>query len=196
MQYKPKLIYLNLSFFIMRKALLLLAAIMLLPVAMSAQLLDNGELKMQKAPFAFKNYTTKMMAPGRMVPARADLADNQMIMGHYDTDDVATSEDGLGITSLTGTRRLGTILTPSELEAFQGGKIVKFRVGLANATTISTVFVAPVSSTGTVGTLKTWSCNASAAGWNEIELATPYDLNLDPDQSLMIGFDYRQTNSN
>ena len=196
MQYKPKLIYLNLSFFIMRKALLLLAAIMLLPVAMSAQVLDNGELKMQKAPFAFKNYTTKMMAPGRMVPARADLADNQMIMGHYDTDDVATSEDGLGITSLTGTRRLGTILTPSEMEVFQGGKIVKFRVGLANATTISTVFVAPVSSTGAVGTLKTWSCNASAAGWNEIELATPYDLNLDPDQSLMIGFDYRQTNSN
>ena len=175
----------------MRKALVLLAAVMLLPLAMSAQLLNNGGLKMQKSPYALKNFNTKMM-----VPARADLADNQMIMGHYDTDDVATSEEGLGITSLTGTRRLGTILTPSELEAFRGGKIVKFRVGLANATTISTVFVAPVSSTGTVGTLKTWSCNASAAGWNEIELATPYDLNLDADQSLMIGFDYRQTNSN
>ena len=196
MQYKPKLIYLNLSFFIMRKALLLLAVIMLLPVAMSAQLLGNGELKMQKAPYALKNYTTKMMASPRMVPARADLADNQLIMGHYDSDAIADSENGLGITSLTGVRRLGTILTPDELAVFQGGKIVKFRVGLAQATTISTVFVAPVSASGSVGTLKTWSCNANAAGWNEIELATPYDIDLDANQSLMIGFDYRQTSSN
>ena len=175
----------------MKKALLLTLAVLLLPLAMNAQLLRNQDYSLQRAPYALKNFTHKMM-----VPARVDLAENQMIMGHYDTDDVASSEEGLGITSLTGTRRLGTILTPEELAIFQGGKIVKFRVGLANATTISTVFVAPVSSTGSIGSLTTWSCNKNAAGWNEIELASPYEIDLAANQSLMIGFDYRQTGSN
>ena len=175
----------------MKKALLLTLAVLLLPLAMNAQLLRNQDYSLQRAPYALKNFTHKMM-----VPARVDLAENQMIMGHYDTDDVASSDEGLGITSLTGTRRLGTILTPEELAIFQGGKIVKFRVGLAQATTISTVFVAPVSASGSIGTLKTWSCSKNAAGWNEIELTTPYDINLSSDQSLLIGFDYRQTNSN
>ena len=173
----------------MKKLVFLLLAV-ILPMAINAQLLDNT-LKFQRAPFALKSFNQQLNSP-----TRANLGENQLIMGHYDTDEVATSEEGLGLTNLTGVRRLGTILTPQELAAFQGGKIVKFRVGLANATTISTVFVAPVSSNGTIGSFQTWSCSSSAAGWNEIEISTPYEINLDSDQSLMIGFDYRQTSSN
>ncbi len=176
----------------MRKVLLLLAAVLLLPVAVSAQLLGNGEMTLQRAPYALKQFkapSTRMMAP-----ARADLADNQMIMGHYDSDDYET--DGLGITGLPGTLTLGTILAPDELALFQGGQIVKFRVALAQSTLISRVFVIPVSSTGAYGAVTEWSCNVSAVGWNEIELATPYDLNLANGESLMIGYDYRQTSSN
>ena len=173
----------------MRKALVLLAAVMLLPLAMSAQLLNNGGLKMQKSPYALKNFNTKMMAP-----ARADLADNQMIMGHYDSDDF--EEEGVGITGLPGTITLGTILTPDELAMFQGGKIVKFRVGLATSTRVSRVFVIPVSSTGRYGSTTAWSCNVSAVGWNEIELSTPYEINLADGESLLIGYDYRQTSTN
>ena len=176
----------------MRKAFLLLAAVLLLPVAMSAQLMGNGELKLQHAPYAlktFKSPNTRLMSP-----AKADLADNQMIMGHYDTDDYES--DGLGITSMPGVLPLGTIITPSELAMFQGGKIVRFRVALAASTTVSRVFVIPVSATGVYGTTTEWSCNVNAVGWNEIELATPYDINLENGESLMIGFDYRQTSSN
>ena len=176
----------------MRKALLLLAAVMLLPVAVSAQLLGNGEMKMQKAPYALKQFkapSTRMMAP-----SRADLADNQMIMGHYDSDDYEAN--GLGITGLPGTLPLGTILTPDELAMFQGGKIVKFRVALAQSTKVSRVFVIPVSAAGVYGKTTEWSCNVSAVGWNEIELATPYEINLGAGESLMIGYDYRQTSSN
>ena len=178
----------------MRKALLLLLAIMLLPVAMNAQLLSNGNITLQHAPYALKNFTSHNSR--LMTPAKANLADNQMIMGHYDTDDVASSEDGLGITGLPGTIPIATILTPEELAMFQGGTIVKFRVGLANSTTVSRVFVAPVSSSGSIGTATEWTCSVNAAGWNEIELATPYEINLDANMSLMIGFDYRQTSSN
>ena len=178
----------------MRKTLLLLAA-MLCSMAMSAQLLGNGELTLQHAPYALKNFTGhKGQSTRLMTPARANLGENQMIMGHYDTDDL--TDDGLGITGLPGTISIGTILTPDELATFQGGKIVKFRVGLAQSTTISRVFVIPVSANGTFGTTTEWTCSASAAGWNEITLATPYEINLGANYSLMIGFDYRQTSSN
>ena len=79
----------------MRKTLLLLAIAMLLPVAVSAQLLSTSSFKMQHDPFALKSFNTRLTTP-----LRADLADNQMIMGHYDTDEYA--ENGLGITGLPG----------------------------------------------------------------------------------------------
>ena len=176
----------------MKKVLLLTLAALLLSFTMSAQLLSSQDMKVYRAPYAlqqFKSHTPRMMAP-----ARADLADNQMIMGHYDSDDYESN--GLGITGMPGTLPLGTILTPSELAMFQGGKIVKFRVALAAATKISRVFVIPVSATGVYGTTTAWNCDVNAVGWNEIELETPYEINLGDDKSLMIGFDYRQTSSN
>ena len=164
-------------------------AAMCLSLTMSAQLLGSQNLKVQHAPYALKSLNHRMMAP-----ARADLADNQMIMGHYDTDDYVT--DGLGITGLPGVIPISTILTPSEIATFMGGQIVKFRVALAASTTVSRVFVAPVSASGSIGTITEWTCNVNSIGWNEIELSTPFELNLNPDMSLMIGFDYRQTSSN
>ncbi len=175
----------------MKKLLSLLMAAMLLSMAMNAQLLSNQDLKMHRAPYALKSLNHQRL----MVPARVNLDQNQMVMGHYDTDDLASSNDGLGITSLPGVIPIGTIITPAELAAFQGGKIVKFRVGLAQSTTVSRVFVIPVTN-GTIGEATEWSCNVNAAGWNEITLETPYEINLAANTSLMIGFDYRQTSSN
>ena len=175
----------------MKKLLSLLALAMLLPMAMNAQLLSNSDLTVQRAPYALKTWQQHLNAH-----ARIDLADNQRIMGHYDTEDL--TDDGLGITGLPGVIPISTVLTPEELAFFQGGKIVKFRVGLAAATTISRVFVAPVpnGNLGNVGTITEWTCSVNAAGWNEIEIETPYEINLDENTWLMIGFDYRQTNSN
>lgn len=166
-------------------------AVMLLPMAMNAQLLSNQDLKMHRAPYALKSLTHQRL----MAPARVNLDQNQMVMGHYDTDDFASSNDGLGITSLPGTIPIGTIITPGELATFQGGKIVKFRVGLAQGTTVSRVFVIPVTN-GTYGQTTEWTCSVRAAGWNEITLETPYEIDLGSNTSLMIGFDYRQTSSN
>ena len=162
---------------------------MLLPVAVSAQLLSTSSFKMQHDPFALKSFNTRLTTP-----LRADLADNQMIMGHYDTDEYA--ENGLGITGLPGVIPISTILTPDELALFMGGKIVKFRVALSASTPVTRVFVAPVTASGSIGNLTSWTCNVNSIGWNEIELATPFELNFDSSLSLMIGFDYKQTNSN
>ena len=178
----------------MRKTLFILAA-MLFTMAMNAQLLSNSNITLQHAPYALKSFTGQKSVNNRlMTPMRADLGENQMIMGHYDTDDYVTN--GLGITGLPGTIPISTILTPEELSTFQGGQIIKFRVALAASTTVSRVFVAPVSASGSVGTLTEWTCNVNSVGWNEITLATPYEINLHANMSLMIGFDYKQTNSN
>ena len=174
----------------MKKFLSLLMAAMLLPMAMNAQLLSNQDMKMHRAPYALKSLNHRMMAP-----ARVDLGENQMVLGHYDTDELASSNDGLGITGLPGVIPIGTVITPAELAAFQGGKIVKFRVGLATSTAISRVFVIPVTN-GVYGTTTEWSCSVRAAGWNEITLETPYEINLADNTGLMIGFDYQQTSSN
>lgn len=122
-------------------------------------------------------------------PQRMDLPDNQKLMGHYDTDDIATEGAGL---STTGNLYLGTILESEELDLFVGGKIKAFRVGLAESTTISKVFVMPIKAEGAYGTLISWDCNASDVGWNVIELPTPYQLDMAEGERLMIGFQYEQ----
>ena len=125
-------------------------------------------------------------------PARMDLPDNQKLMGHYDTDDIGT--EGVGLSN-TGNIYIGTILESEELDLFVGGKITAFRVGLAESTTISKVFVMPVRAGGAYGTLISWDCNASDVGWNVIELPTPYQLNVSEGEKLMIGFQYEQVAS-
>jgi len=172
----------------MKKLSLLLFAAMLLPMAMGAQ---TGLLQRAGTPLKTNSR--------HMAPAQVTLGENQKIMGHYDTDDVASTNEGLGLTGLPGVIPIATVLDPSELAVFQGGKIVAFRVGLAAATPVTRVFVAPVSAAGVpsgIGAMTEWSCNVSNAGWNEITLETPYEINLDGNTSLMIGFDYAQTSSN
>ena len=175
-----------------RKSLLMLMASMLLPLSMGAQLMaPTVDGLIQHTPGLKSLNTTTHMAP-----ARANLAENQRIMGHYDTDEVAASGDGLGITGLPGTMPIATIIEPDEMSMFLGGKIVAFRVGLAAATPITRVFVAPVDASGNLGEFTEWSCNSSNVGWNEIAIDAPYELTMDQTTSLMIGFDYTQTSSN
>ena len=173
----------------MKKLLFLLTAVMLLPVALSAQLLNNQEVQVQRAQLMPKSLTHQFKAP-----ARADLADNQMILGHYDTDDIEVG-GYLGLTNFAGVIPIAVELTPDELAMFQGGKIVAFRVGLSVSTNVSRVFVAPSNDSG-LGTFTEWNCNVRAQGWNTIPVDPPYEINLDDETGLFIGFDYRQTATN
>lgn len=122
-----------------------------------------------------------------------DLGPNQMLMGHYLTDDLATT--GWGSTSLEGTATVATDITPDELSIYGAGEIVAFRVGLYLAAPISRVFVIPVTPDGNLvmNDMVEWPCEASSQGWNMIELDTPYPLsNLPGGYGLRIGFDYEQ----
>ena len=122
-----------------------------------------------------------------------DLGPNQMLMGHYTTDDLATS--GWGSNSLQGLCTVATDLNSDELAQFKGSDLVAFRVGLFQATEISRVFVIPVTPDGNLlmNQMIEWPCEVSGVkGWNMIELGTPYTINVPEGYSLRIGFDYVQ----
>ena len=138
----------------MKKLFLLLLAAILLPLTVSAQ------------------------------PHQLDLQPNQLLMGHYTTDDI-TLGGCWGKSFLRGTRPIATDITPDELALFQGSKIVAFRVGLSLSTDVTRVFVIPVSADGVFGTTTAWECNVNKVGWNVIELETPYEINLAEDEQAI-----------
>ena len=121
-----------------------------------------------------------------------ELEPNQRIMGHYTTDSVNAT--GWSNPKLVGIATVATDITPDEVAVFSGGKIVAFRVGLSLAAPISRVFVIPIDTEGKLlnDQMTEWPCQASSKGWNMIELATPFDIDLPDGYSLRIGFDYEQ----
>lgn len=174
----------------MKKFLLLSLAVMLLPVAMTAQSLRTTTL----TGFLQRAGVVQTFDSRHKAPAQIDLESNQKILGHYDSDAVQVG-GYLGLTSFAGTNPIAIELTPDELAMFQGGKIVAFRVGISVSTPVTRVFVAPSSSAG-LGEFTEWTCNVSDEGWNLIPVDPPYEINLDENTSLMVGFDYQQTSSN
>lgn len=124
-----------------------------------------------------------------LLPAVMGAQPIQKIMGHYDNDSIAS--EGYSPSTASGTRSIAVILDSDELDIFQGGKIVAIRVGLSEATTINKVFVIPVTGTK-YGTRTEWDCEMSEQGWNTLQLETPYDLNLEEGQKLLVGFYYQQ----
>ena len=165
----------------MKKILLLLTAALLLPLAAGAQ-------SATPRPDVRK---CSMIIPA---PAKMESQDNQRIMGHYDSDVVGT--EGVGLTATTGKVSIGTILESEELDIFIGGKIVSFRVGLAESTPVTKVFVVPITAGGAYGSMVSWPCEVSSTGWNVINLPSPYELNLSEGGRLLIGFEYEQTQTN
>ena len=175
----------------MKKFLLSVLVIALLPLTMGAQLLNA-----EKATGVLQRYSTLKGVESRMMkaPLNMELEANQKIIGHYDTDEVMTG-GYLGLTNFPGVIPTAIEITPDELVPFQGGKIVAFRVGLAQSTPVTRVFAAPSTEQG-IGEFTEWTCNVNAEGWNVIPVDPPYEINLDDKTGLLIGFDYTQTSSN
>ena len=137
--------------------------------------------------------TAALLLP--LVLGAQTLAPNQLLLGHYTTDDITTGT-GWGMSMLNGVKPIATDLTPEELAFFQGSKIVSFRIGLAQSTAVSRVFVIPIDANGNLGDVTEWPCDVSSEGWNVVTLDAPYLINLPADYSLRIGFDYDQTRTN
>ncbi len=156
----------------MKKSFIIAILAMLFPTLLVAQTVNNFSMQ---------------------APSKIDLPENQRLLGHYTSDAIATTG---ALMSGRGVQPLAVIFTPDELDIFQGGKIVAFRVGLVEPAEVSRVFVIPISATGKYGDKIEWSCNVGDAGWNWVDLETPYEINLGADEQLMVGFYYKQDISN
>ncbi|MDO4309971.1 MAG: Omp28-related outer membrane protein [Prevotella sp.] len=125
------------------------------------------------------------------------LADNQKLMGPYITDDVATSEEGLGLPRYPGQLGAAAYLNAADYTRFNGGNIVQMRYGLANATTVNSVFISYVRKDGSiVEAFNEKVTGTSVAGWNTVTLSQPYTLDLTGVAGVLMGFYYTQSNAN
>ena len=124
-----------------------------------------------------------------------ELGPNQLLLGHYTTDDLATTGWGQGF--LKGLNIIGTDFDADNLALYQGAKIVSFRIGLVEEAPISRVFVMPLGTDGKpTGEVIEWPCEVSGQpGWNVIEVDNPYEIDLPEGYGLRIGFDYEQVDS-
>ena len=173
----------------MKKTLLSLAAIVLsLGVA-------HAQLNVLTAPAgALQKAQQVSTSTPNKAPKKIELADNQLIMGGYTSDTYATSNYGLGLTGYPGTLRVASELPASDFLAFDGGKVVKMRVALANSAAVTRVFIAPVTSSGSIGAdIVSQSVSFNSVGWNEVELTSPVTLDFSGYSELLMGFDYTQT---
>ena len=179
----------------MKKFLLSMAAIIMAAISANAQITSTKKADvgiLQQNP-----YPTSLVPRGFKAPAnRIVLEDNQLIMGPYTTDQVASSSQGLGVTGVPGILGAYVYLPYDAISPFDGSQVVKMRVGLAAATTISQVYILPVQNGNIMNPIVSQSVNSNKAGWNEFTLNAPVTLNLEGYDGVLMGFDYRQTSSN
>ena len=132
------------------------------------------------------------------VPMRIQLADNQVIMGSYSSDDYVSSlNSSYGLPRYPGTLKMGQIIPADALATFHGSKIVQMRVAFALAPGKSQFFIAPVTADGEVlNNVFQQTVNSAKAGWNLVTLDTPYEIDTQAISGLMLGFSYEQKNTN
>ncbi len=177
----------------MRKVLLSLMALVLSAGVAGAQ--TKSGIRFQKAPMGLlqkADAPVSMFGPKIMkAPAKIALAANQKIMGPYVSDEVATAREGLGINT-NQTLTIVSMMDLSKLSKFNGGKVVGMRYALANAATVNKLVIMGLKGNDIVSLLEAPVTAAGVAGWNTVEVETPYTLDFTGLDALLMGFEYKQ----
>ena len=171
----------------MMKKLLSLFVAAVVATAVSAQ-----SFKTAPAFSLQKNPVCQLDKQQKKSPAKVMAATGQLIMGTYATDEVATSNAGLGIPNYPGTIGAASYIPIDVVKSFDGGKVVKMRVGLANAAAVTRVFILPVTDSGVGAPILSQDVNANAAGWTEFDIENPVTLDFTGVSAILMGFDYTQ----
>lgn len=147
----------------MKKVLLSLAAVALSTAAFAQ---TAGVPSLSVRPFE----ATAAQKNVKKAPAKAELADNQRLLG-YSTGDTFDTTLGFG---QAVDLRLGSLLVPEVLEKFDGAKIVGIRYALADPLPVSKVAIVEEGSTADIaGKTLTGNC---VAGWNTVMFDEPYTI--------------------
>ncbi len=182
----------------MKKLLLTLTAFMLIAGTTNAQ--DRFKQDVLKAEKGIVQRNQAIMPGEIKKPMKArkkiQLADNEKILGVYDTDDVGAANQGLGLPTYPGNLKAATIIPISAGSKFDGGKIKAIRFGLCQPVGASRVFVIELTANGNIGSeVVSQEVVSTSAGWNMVELTTPYTIDASNVSGYLVGFDYTQVSS-
>jgi len=178
----------------MRRLLLSLAVVCLVGTSAYAQTptfktIEGAISKADNTP------TLSLSKRHRAPVATTDLASNQRILGHYDSDNCEAVSGGFGLRNFPGMVPTGIIFDEDELKPFLKGKIVSVRVAMATSCLVSRIFIGKPTDDGDVEYLYEQNVNGNAEGWNTFDLDTPYEI-AEGTTQLFVGFDYKQTSKN
>ncbi|MBQ7690571.1 MAG: Omp28-related outer membrane protein [Muribaculaceae bacterium] len=129
-------------------------------------------------------------------PAHKVLGENQLYLGSYTSD--ALADDGLGLPGYPETFKMGVVLPLSMVQPFNGGVVKAIRIGLCAPIESGQVFIYPVSKTSPLSlktAVVTQDVSETVTGWNTVELETPYTIDTEGIEGLMIGYQYKQLNT-
>lgn len=180
----------------MKKYLLIATAFILSAGSACAQNAKFETLKPSQQVLQ-KSNNASLQATPRKAPRKIELGENQLIMGAYTSDALCQSGYGLGVTGVPGQLKAAVFLPIDQVLPFDGGKVVKFRVGLDSATPIANAFIYGISQSGNIEEIITADFSGNAKkGWNEVTPKEPFTLNLSSYQGVLMGYEYKQTASN
>ncbi len=167
----------------MKKILLSLALVICCLASVSAQMLLRNPAAGLLTHHAIK------------APVTNALGENQIYLGPYASDAIASETEGLGLSDNSGIFKLGVLLPLDKLQAFSEGQVKAIRFGLYATVTDAAVFIYPVTSLQplTLGQpLVEQTVPITQVGWNQVELANPITIDTDGIVGLMLGYQYKQ----
>lgn len=129
---------------------------------------------------------------------RKALASNQVLLGSYTNDSYITNlSNSSGFPRYPGTLKVANVISADKMMAYNGTQIVQMRVALAMAAGQSVFFIAPVGLDGSIGSnIFETTVSATKAGWNTVSLPAPYTIDTKAIGGLLLGFSYKQLNTN
>ena len=178
----------------MKKSLLLLAAFFLTITAGAQNFSVLNAPKVKASQYT----TVATPAPKVLKSARkADLADNQKLMGNYTSDTYAASSQGLGLPSYPGTLQAVAYIPASVVTAYVGKDMKAIRYALANSSKVSKVILYGIKEDGSAAeiTSEAVTASTSAPGWTTVELSNPWKIDMSQYTALFMGYEYTQSSN-
>lgn len=187
------------------KKIFLFAVAAMMSLCINAQMVQSKQAPAAslKAPWAMstnmKSSPFSKQNVSKNVAKTATLAENERLIGLYTTD--YYDPEGYGLASFFSKFPLdipmGTVIDAASYSKITDGKLKSIRFALSFATTVKSVDVYKILSTGAVQKVvsQPLSNTSAKAGWNTVELSEPIALSQFP-VALMIGYTYAQINGN
>lgn len=173
----------------MKKALLALAALLLTATTTNAQIQKwQGENMWAKAP------RTTLLTPNKAKKIqKADLADNQRIMGFYTGDELGSKDYAMGLNvQKAQTFKAGVMFTPELIGNFVGGQIVRARFAVWQNLGDTPFEVYEMDPQGNISSTPSAEGSVSAVSgtWNEVTLDKPVEIKKN--YSYILCYTYEQ----